>query len=98
MVYLIPLLIFGLIIFFSSFFVVKQQSSVIVERFGRFHSISNSGLQLKIPIIDPNAGRVKLRIQQLPVIIETKTKDKAFVKLSDSVQFKGSQEKVYEAF
>src|SRR5690554_595167 len=98
MVYLIPLLIFGLIIFFSSFFVVKQQSSVIVERFGRFHSIRNSGLQLKIPIIDRISGRVNLRIQQLDVIIETKTKDNVFVKLKVSVQFKVIQEKVYEAF
>lgn len=98
MVYLIPLLILGLIIFFSSFFVVKQQSSVIVERFGRFHSIRNSGLQLKIPIIDRIAGRVNLRIQQLDVIIETKTKDNVFVKLKVSVQFKVIQEKVYEAF
>ena len=98
MVYLIPLLFIGLIIFFSSFFVVKQQTSVIVERFGRFHSIRNSGLQLKIPIIDRIAGRVNLRIQQLDVIIETKTKDNVFVKLKVSVQFKVIQEKVYEAF
>src|SRR5690554_4259344 len=98
MIYLIPLLILGLIVFFSAFFVVKQQSSVIVERFGRFHSIRNSGLQLKIPIIDRIAGRVNLRIQQLDVIIETKTKDNVFVKLKVSVQFKVIQEKVYEAF
>src|SRR5690606_27976227 len=98
MVYLIPLLFIGLIIFFSSFFVVKQQTSVIVERFGRFLSIRNSGLQLKIPIFDRIAGRVNLRIQQLDVIIETKTKDNVFVKLKVSVQFKVIQEKVYEAF
>src|SRR5690606_10381768 len=94
----IPLLILGLIVFFSAFFVVKQQSSVIVERFGRFHSIRNFGLQLKIPVIDRIAGRVNLRIQQLDVIIETKTKDNVFVKLKVSVQFKVKQEKVYEAF
>lgn len=83
---------------FSSFFTVKQQTSAIIERFGRFNSIRNSGLQLKIPIIDRVAGRVNLRIQQLDVIIETKTKDNVFVKLKVSVQFKVLQEKVYEAF
>ncbi len=86
------------ILFLSSFFTVKQQTSVIIERFGKFNSIRNSGLQLKIPVIDRVAGRVNLRIQQLDVIIETKTKDNVFVKLKVSVQFKVLQDKVYEAF
>ncbi len=92
------LLAIALFLFLASFFTVKQQTAVIIERFGRFNSIRNSGLQLKIPIIDRVAGRVNLRIQQLDVIIETKTKDNVFVKLKVSVQFKVLQEKVYEAF
>ena len=87
-----------IILFLSSFFTVKQQSAVIVERFGKYNSIRQSGLQLKIPIIDRIAGRVNLRIQQLDVIIETKTKDNVFVKLKVSVQFKVVQDRVYEAF
>lgn len=94
----IVLLVFGLIILFSSFFTVKQQTAVVIERFGKFTSIRNSGLQLKIPIIDRVAGRVNLRIQQLDVIIETQTKDNVFVKMKVSVQFKVIQEHVYEAF
>jgi regulator of protease activity HflC (stomatin/prohibitin superfamily) len=93
-----PLLFVGLIILFSSFFTVKQQTVVVVERFGKFQSLRNSGLQLKIPIVDRIAGRVNLRIQQLDVIIETKTKDNVFVKMKVSVQFKVLQEKAYEAF
>ncbi len=95
---LIVALIIGLVIFFSCFFTVKQQSSVIIERFGKFQSVRNSGLQLKIPIIDRLAGRVNLRIQQLDVVIETKTRDNVFVKMKVSVQFKVIQEKVYDAF
>lgn len=83
---------------FASLFTVKQQTSVIIERFGKFNSIRNSGLHLKVPVIDRIAGRVNLRIQQLDVIIETKTKDNVFVKLKVSVQFKVLQDKVYEAF
>jgi regulator of protease activity HflC (stomatin/prohibitin superfamily) len=90
--------VFGLFLLLASFFTVKQQSAFIVERFGKFQSIRNSGLQLKVPIIDRIAGKVNLRIQQLDVIIETKTKDNVFVKLKVSVQFKVIQEKVYEAF
>ena len=95
---LIIIAVLGLFILFASFFTVKQQSAFIVERFGKFQSIRNSGLQLKVPIIDRIAGKVNLRIQQLDVIIETKTKDNVFVKLKVSVQFKVIQEKVYEAF
>ncbi|WP_298117697.1 SPFH domain-containing protein [Flavobacterium sp.] len=97
-VFLIVLAVFGLIILFSSFFTVKQQTAVVIERFGKFTSIRNSGLQLKIPIIDRVAGRVNLRIQQLDVLIETKTKDNVFIKMKVSVQFKVIQDKVYEAF
>lgn len=93
-------ILFGAVVFlfFSSFFTVKQQTAVIIERFGKYNSIRHSGLQLKIPVIDRIAGRVNLKIQQLDVIIETKTKDNVFVKMKVSVQYKVLQEKVYEAF
>ena len=94
----IIILVLGLFVFLSSFFTVKQQSAVVIERFGKFMSIRNSGLQLKLPIIDRIAGRVNLRIQQLDVIIETKTKDNVFIKMKVSVQFNVIQDKVYEAF
>jgi regulator of protease activity HflC (stomatin/prohibitin superfamily) len=96
--FFIAFLFIGFILLISSFFTVKQQTAVIIERFGKFNSIRQSGLQLKIPVIDRIAGRVNLRIQQLDVIIETKTKDNVFVKLKVSVQFKVIQDKAYEAF
>lgn len=79
-------------------FIVKQQTSAVVERFGKFMSIRHSGLQFKIPIIDRIAGRLSLKIQQLDVVVETKTKDDVFVKLKVSVQFKVIKDKVYDAF
>lgn len=92
------ILFFGLVILLSSFFTVKQQTSAIVERFGKFQGIRHAGLQLKIPIVDKIAGRINLKIQQLDVIIETKTKENVFVKMKVSVQFKVIQENVYDAF
>ena len=80
------------------FFIVKQQTAVIVERFGKFQSIRHSGLHLKIPLVDRIAGRMSLKIQQLDVIIETKTLDDVFVKLKVSVQYKVIRDKVYDAF
>lgn len=96
----IPFILLGIAFFLllASFFTVKQQTSAVIERFGRFNSIRNSGLQLKIPVFDRIAGRVNLRVQQLDVIIETKTKDNVFVKLKVSVQFKVIPDRVYEAF
>jgi regulator of protease activity HflC (stomatin/prohibitin superfamily) len=88
----------ALVIFFSSFFTVKQQTAVVVERFGKFQSIRQAGLQLKIPVVDKIAGKINLKIQQLDVIIETKTKENVFVKMKVSVQFKVIQQKEYEAF
>ena len=88
----------GLLLLFFTFFIVKQQSAAVVERFGKFVSVRQSGLQLKIPIIDNVAGRLSLRIQQLDVVVETKTKDDVFVKIKVSVQFKVIKEKVYDAF
>ena len=93
-----PIIIILIVIILLSFFTVKQQTAVIIERFGKFKSIRQSGLQFKIPVIDKLAGRVNLRIQQLDVIIETKTKDNVFVKMKVSVQYKVVQDRVYEAF
>ena len=83
---------------FSAVFIVKQQTAAIVERFGRFQSIRQSGLQLRIPVVDRIVGRLSLKIQQLDVIVETKTKDDVFVKLKVSVQYMVIKSKVYEAF
>lgn len=94
----IPITFFGLIILISLFFIVKQQTAVIVERFGKFHSVRHSGLQLKIPLVDKISGRLSLKIQQLDVIIETKTLDDVFVRLKVSVQYKVIRDKVYDAF
>ena len=88
----------GFLLLFFTFFIVKQQSAAVVERFGKFVNVRQSGLQLKIPIIDNVAGRLSLRIQQLDVVVETKTKDDVFVKLKVSVQFKVIKDKVYDAF
>lgn len=97
-IYLVPIIFFGLVIFISSFFIVKQQTAAIIERFGRYQSIRHSGLQLKIPLVDRIAGKLSLKIQQLDVIVETKTLDDVFVRLKVSVQYKVIKEKVYDAF
>ena len=82
--YFYPFILIGIVIFLSAFFIVKQQTATIIERFGRYQSIRQSGLQMKIPLVDRIAGRLTLKIQQLDVLIETKTLDDVFVKLKVS--------------
>lgn len=82
----------------AAIFIVKQQTAAVIETFGRFSSIRQSGFQMKIPVVQRIAGRLSLKIQQLDVIVETKTLDDVFVKLKVSVQFKVIKDKVYDAF
>lgn len=82
----------------SGLFTVRQQTAAIIERFGRFTRIAPAGLNLKIPFIDHIAGRLSLRIQQLDVRIETKTKDNVFVVCVVSVQYHVLPTKVIDAF
>ena len=92
------LIFFEILALLSALFIVKQQTAAIIERFGRFIGVRHPGLRIKIPIIDRIAGRVSLRVLQLDVIVETKTKDDVFVKLKVSVQYKILPNNVYDAF
>lgn len=98
MPFFVVLLVLVGIVVVSGLFIVRQQTSAIVERFGRFKRIAPSGLNFKIPFIDRIAGRLSLRIQQLDVRIETKTKDNVFVFCVVSVQYYVLPGKVVDAF
>ena len=80
-------IIIGLFLLKGSLYMVKQQTVVVIERLGKFHKVSGAGLQFKIPLIDSIAGDINLRVRELPVEVETKTKDDVFVKIIVSVQF-----------
>ena len=79
-------------------FTVQQQTSAVIQRYGKFVRINGPGLNFKLPILEQVAGRVNLRLQQLDVEIETKTKDNVFVKLVVAVQYLIRPDKVYDAF
>jgi len=88
-------LIFGNIVYIvialfllkGALYMVKQKHAVIIERLGKFNKVSKAGLHFKIPLVDRIAGTVNLRVRELPVEVETKTKDDVFVKIVVSVQF-----------
>lgn len=88
----------GLVILFASFFTVKQESAAIIERLGKFHVVRHAGLHLKIPFIDQISKRMNLRIQQLDVMIDTKTLDNVFIKMKVSVQYQVIRTQVGDAY
>ncbi|MDR0630686.1 MAG: hypothetical protein LBF70_01475, partial [Holosporales bacterium] len=82
---------------FNSFFVVQQQTCVIVERLGKFQRIAKAGLNFKIPFLETIKSTMSLRIHQLDVDVETKTKDNVFVRMIVVVQYKILETKIFEA-
>ena len=88
-------LIFGNIVYIvialfllkGTLYMVKQKHAIIIERLGKFNKVSKAGLHFKIPLIDSISGTVNLRVRELPVEVETKTKDDVFVRIVVSVQF-----------
>ncbi|OGT48022.1 MAG: protease [Gammaproteobacteria bacterium RIFCSPHIGHO2_12_FULL_38_11] len=91
------LLMFFLLFIFTLFFTVQQQTIAIIERFGKYSRASSPGLHIKLPLIESVAARINMRIQQLDVVVETKTKDNVFVKIAVSAQFQVLQDKIFEA-
>ncbi len=83
---------------FNAIFVVKQQTTAVVERFGKFVKTASPGINIKIPFVERISGRLSMRIRQLDVPVETKTEDNVFVKVSISVQFYVLDKKEFEAF
>jgi regulator of protease activity HflC (stomatin/prohibitin superfamily) len=95
----IVMFILGLVFLaFGPFFTVNQQTAAIIQRFGRFARVAQSGLNFKAPFIEMIAGRINLRVQQLDVKVETKTEDNVFVHVIVAVQYHVLPDKVYDAF
>lgn len=97
----LPNIIIGvviLILLIKTVVIVKEKTSVPIERFGKFIKIMPSGIGFIVPFIDKKSGMVNLRVQQLDVDVETKTLDDVFVRLKVSVQFQVKEERVREAF
>lgn len=82
----------------SIFFTVKTQENVIVERFGKFKKVARPGLNTKAPFIETTTRPISLRVQQLGVDIESKTKDNVFVNVPVAVQYVVGEDSVVEAY
>ena len=100
-IFLIPLgavALIVLILFLGSFFTVNTAEVAVITHFGEFKRVATPGLNWKLPFFDSVAGVVSLRVSQISLTMETKTKDNVFVTIPISVQNRVRPEKVYDAF
>jgi regulator of protease activity HflC (stomatin/prohibitin superfamily) len=88
----------ALYLIFGSFFTVNTATVAVITRFGKFLRVAEAGLNWKRPFLDSVAGYVSLRVNQITLTMETKTKDNVFVTIPISVQNRVRPEKVYDAY
>lgn len=95
-----PVILLAIAIFvrLTMLFRVRTQENIVVERWGKFTKIAGPGLNWKMPFIDSTSKPVSLRVQQLEVNIESKTKDNVFVTVPVAVQYVIPEAKVYDAY
>jgi regulator of protease activity HflC (stomatin/prohibitin superfamily) len=98
MEFFVFILVVMVILATSSFFTVNTAQMAVITRFGKFLRIAEPGLNWKVPFIDHVAGRMSLRVSQISLTMETKTKDNVFVTIPISVQNRVRAERVYDAF
>ena len=97
--FFIILLIIFIFLILSAVYVVRQQSVAIIERFGRYHKTSSSGINFRLPLgIDKIAARVQLRLLQSEIIVETKTQDNVFVTMNVATQYRVNENNVIDAY
>jgi regulator of protease activity HflC (stomatin/prohibitin superfamily) len=90
--------VIALSLILGSFFTVNTAQVAVITRFGKFLRVADAGLNWKTPYFDTVAGLVSLRVNQITLTMETKTKDNVFVTIPISVQNRVRPEKVYDAF
>ncbi len=95
--FLIAIGISFLFLVFMTIFTVEQQTGSVIERFGKFVRIAEAGLNVKIPFVEVIRERVSLRVQQLDVQVESKSKDNVFVNLAIAVQYQVKIDAVRDA-
>lgn len=100
-VFIVLLVAVGIVVLtmvLGSFFTVNTAQVAVITRFSKFLRVADAGLNWKLPYFDTVAGVVSLRVNQITLTMETKTKDNVFVTIPISVQNRVRPEKVYDAF
>jgi len=98
------LILFAIVAFFilsivlGSFFTVETSQVAIVQRLGKFARVAGPGLNWKTPYLEMVVRRLRMKVQQFDVQVETKTQDNVFVQIPVSIQYKIIPESVESAY
>jgi regulator of protease activity HflC (stomatin/prohibitin superfamily) len=92
------LVVFVASMVFGSFFTVRTAEVAVITRFGKVLRVAEPGLNWKWPFVDSVTGTVSLRVNQITLRMETKTKDNVFVSIPISVQNRVRPENVFDAY
>jgi regulator of protease activity HflC (stomatin/prohibitin superfamily) len=93
--------VFGLTvvpIVLNAFFVVKEGETAVVHRLGRFQREAGPGLHVLLPFLERVVGHVNMRVQQLDVEIECRTRDDVLVRMVVAVHYSVLPGKACDAF
>ncbi|KAL3774545.1 hypothetical protein ACHAWO_003996 [Cyclotella atomus] len=77
---------------------IREKEVGVVEDLGQFKRLIGEGPSLICWPLQSVAGRLSLRVKQLDVICETKTKDNVFVQVGVAVQYRVVTESAYDAW
>lgn len=89
---------FGLLTFFGAFFAVPQQELFLIERLGKFVRTAQPGLNFKLPFFETVRGKMSLRVKEIDIPGDFKTKDNVFIQVMVRVQYLVLPTKIYDAF
>lgn len=77
---------------------IRTNEVGVVEDLGQFTKLLDPGLHIICYPITTVAGRLSLRVQQLDVVCETKTKDNVFIQVAVAVQYRVITKSAYDAY
>lgn len=80
------------------FVCVRTQEVGVVEELGQFKQLLDPGLHVITWPLQGVVARLSLRIQQLDVHCETKTKDNVFIQVAVAVQYRVLVDRAYDAY
>lgn len=83
---------------FCGFVIISQSEIGILERFGKFVQFLNPGFHCINPFTTCMSGTVTLRVNQIEIKTETKTKDNVFVSLKIIVNIKVDEDNIKDAY
>lgn len=77
---------------------IRTSEYGVMQRFGKFQNIMQPGLHILKWPMEREAGRISMRVRQLDVDCETKSKDHVFLLVHVSIQYQLNSTHLYESF